>query len=336
MNTPTDVPAIAPPAPGSAPEASEAKTALARRFFRKFGIYAVLIGVVAGATIAYPAFLTWDNIELLLTQNAPLGIVAVGMTLVIITGGFDLSVGSVYASAGTIAAVVSTNGSVAVGAIAGIAAGVVAGAVNGFVVARLNVNPFIATLGTSTIFSGVVLMASRNQPFTVNKAEFAYLGQSSLAGIPLPLVIVVLIFVSGWIVLNRSILGRKLLSVGGNREASRLAGIRTAGVIGGAYVISGTLAAFAGVISASQLGVGQGTSGATLALQAIAIVVIGGTSLLGGEGSVVRTAVGLLIIASLDNLFFSLAFDANWQSITQGAIVIAAVGLDQLARRSGR
>ena len=180
------------------------------------------------------------------------------------------------------------------------------------------------------------LLASHNQPYTVNAVAFADLGQSSVAGIPLPLVFVVITFVTGWIVLNRSVLGRKLLSVGGNREASRLAGIRTAGVVGGAYVISGTLAAFAGVISASQLGVGQGTAGTTLALQSIAIVVIGGTSLLGGEGSIVRTAVGLLIIASLDNLFFSLALDSNWQSITQGAIVIAAVGLDQLARRSNR
>ena len=170
----------------------------------------------------------------------------------------------------------------------------------------------------------------------MNAVAFADLGQSSVAGIPLPLVFVVITVVTGWIVLNRSVLGRKLLSVGGNREASRLAGIRTAGVVGGAYVISGTLAAFAGVISASQLGVGQGTAGTTLALQSIAIVVIGGTSLLGGEGSIVRTAVGLLIIASLDNLFFSLALDSNWQSITQGAIVIAAVGLDQLARRSNR
>jgi ribose/xylose/arabinose/galactoside ABC-type transport system permease subunit len=334
MNTPTHAQAVTPPMRVNAPETGGANTAVVRRLSQKFGIYAVLVGVVIGATITHHGFLTWDNISLLLTQNAPLGIVAVGMTLVIITGGFDLSVGSVFAASGTIAAMISSVGSVVVGTIAGITAGLIAGVINGFVVAKMNVNPFIATLGTSTIFSGVILLASHNEPYSVDKRAFAYLGQSSIAGIPLPLVFVVITFLIGWILLNRSILGRKLLSVGGNREASRLAGIRTGAVVGGAYVISGTLAAFAGVISASQLGVGQGTSGATLALEAIAIVVIGGTSLRGGDGSIVRTAVGLLIIASLDNMFFSLALDSNWQSITQGAIIIAAVGVGQLARRS--
>lgn len=336
MTLPTGGHPIALDAPPAAADGNPTRTVAARRAFQKFGIYAVLVAVVIGATFAYHDFLTWGNVRLVLTQNAPLGIVAVGMTLVIITGGFDLSVGAVYAASGTIAAMIAFHGSVAVGLVAGIAVGAVAGAVNGFIVAKLNVNPFIATLGTSTIFAGAILLASHNQPYTVVKADFANVAQGSVAGLPLPLVYVVVTFAIGWLVLNRSILGRKLLSVGGNREASRLAGIRTAGVVGGTYVISGTLAAFAGVISASQLGVGQGTAGGNLALQAIAIVVIGGTSLLGGEGSVIRTAVGLLIIATLDNLFFSLALDSNWQSITQGAIIIAAVGLDQLARRSAR
>ncbi len=334
MTVQSDIPHTPRQALAADDHAAERRSVL--RTLQKFGIYFVLVGVIIAAAIAYPGFLSWYNVELLLTQNAPLGIVAVGMTLVIITGGFDLSVGSVYAAAGTVAAVVSIHGSVVVGTLAGMAVGLFAGLVNGIVVARLNVNPFIATLGTSTIFSGIVLLASNNQPYTVDKIAFAVLGQSKVAGVPLPLVFVVLTFAAGWVVLNRSIVGRKLLSVGGNREASRLAGIRTAGVVGGAYVISGTLAAFAGVISASQLGVGQGTGGANLALEAIAIVVIGGTSLLGGEGSVIRTAVGLLIIATLDNLYFSLALDSNWQSITQGVIIIAAVGIDQLSRRRGR
>ncbi|RJQ84004.1 ABC transporter permease [Amycolatopsis panacis] len=320
----------------SAPTVETPTGSRSRRMLQAFGIYAVLVGVVAAATIAYHGFLTWDNIKIMLTQNAPLGIVAVGMTLVIIAGGFDLSVGSVYAASGTIAAGLSIHGSVLVGMIAGVAAGVFAGLINGFVVAKLNINPFIATLGSSTVFSGIILLITNSQPYTVDKASFADLGQSTIAGIPLPLLFVVVTFVIGWIVLNRTIVGRQLLSVGGNREASRLAGIRTTVVVGGAYVVSGTLAGFAGVVSASQLGVGQGGLGTNLALEAIAIVVIGGTSLLGGEGSVVRTAVGLLIIASLNNLFFSLAFDSNWQSIAQGLIIIVAVGFDQLMRKRSR
>ncbi|RYH66430.1 MAG: ABC transporter permease [Alcaligenaceae bacterium] len=308
----------------------------AGRLVHDFGIYGVLLGVVIAATIAYPGFLSWDSINLLITQNAPLGIVAVGMTLVIIAGGFDLSVGAVYAAAGTIAAGISIHQSVLIGMVSGMAFGVLAGLVNGFIVAKLNINPLIATLGTAAVFSGFVLLVTNSQPYTVDKASFAYLGQSTLAGIPLPLLFVIATFAIGWIVLNRTILGRQLLSVGGNREASRLAGIRTTVVVGGAYVVSGSLAAFAGVISASQLGVGQGDAGTSLALAAIAIVVIGGTSLVGGEGSVIRTAVGLLIIASLNNLFFSLALDSNWQAITQGVVIIAAVGFDQMTKKRSR
>lgn len=306
------------------------------RLLHDFGIYGVLLGVLVAATIAYPGFLGWDSLRVLITQNAPLGIVAVGMTLVIIAGGFDLSVGAIYATAGTVAAGVSIHASVPLGLAAGVTSGVAAGLINGFIVAKLNINPLIATLGTGAVFSGVVLLVTNSQPYSVTDPSFAYLGQSTIAGVPLPMIFVVMTFAAGWVVLNRTIVGRQLLSVGGNREASRLAGIRTTVVVGGAYVASGTLAAFAGVISASQLGVGQGDTGTSLALSAIAIVVIGGTSLLGGEGSVIRTAVGLLIIASLNNLFFSLALNSNWQAITQGVFIIAAVGLDQLTRNRTR
>lgn len=300
---------------------------------QSFGIYAVLVVIVIVAQIVYSGFLSWDNIKLLLSQNAPLGIIAVGMTLVIIGGGFDLSVGAIFAVSGTAAAMISTHHGVLEGFAIGMAAGVACGLINAIVITRFRVNPFVATLGSSSLFSGVILLISNSNPFYVEKNSFVWLGQTKVFGMQLPMLLLIAVFVIGWLVLNRSIYGRRVLAVGGDSEASRLAGIRTDVVQGGTYVLSGLLAAFAGAISASQLGDGQGTAGGTLALESIAVVVIGGTSLAGGEGSISRTAVGLLILATLDNIFFSLAVDSNWQLISQGIIVIGAVALDQLFRR---
>jgi ribose transport system permease protein len=300
---------------------------------QSFGIYAVLVVIVIVAQIVYSGFLSWDNIKLLLSQNAPLGIVAVGMTLVIIGGGFDLSVGAIFAVSGTAAAMISTHHGVLEGFAVGMAAGILCGLINAIVITRFRVNPFVATLGSSSLFSGVILLISNSNPFYVEKSSFTWLGQTKVFGMQLPMLLLIAAFAIGWLVLNRSIYGRRVLAVGGNSEASRLAGIRTDVVQGGTYVLSGLLAAFAGAISASQLGDGQGTAGGTLALESIAVVVIGGTSLAGGEGSISRTAVGLLILATLDNIFFSLAIDSNWQLISQGIIVIGAVALDQLFRR---
>jgi ribose transport system permease protein len=300
---------------------------------RRFGIFAVLAVVVIGAQVAYSGFLEWDNIKLVLAQNAPLGIVAIAMTLVIISGGFDLSVGAVFATAGTLAAIISQHHGVWLGISVGLLAGLAAGAFNAFVITRLRVNPFVATLGSASLFSGVILLISHSNPYPIRKSSFLWFGQGKIFDTGVPVFFLIALTVVGWVLLHRSSYGRRLLAVGGSAEASRLAGIRADLVQASAYVITGLLAAFAGIISAAQLGVGQGTAGGSLPLESIAVVVVGGTSLLGGEGSILRTIAGLLILASLDNIFFSLAVDNNWQLITQGAIVIAAVAFDQYFRR---
>jgi ribose transport system permease protein len=322
-----------PPAGNSAVEADTRRRIDFAEIAQNYGIYAVLVVMVIVATIVYSGFLSLGNIKLLLSQNAPLGIVAVGMTLVIICGGFDLSVGAIFAVSGTTAAMISVHHGVVEGFVVAMLAGAACGLINAIVITRFKVNPFIATLGSSSLFSGVILLISDSNQFYIEKGSFTWLGQTKVFDVQLPIILLIVVFAVGWLVLNRSIFGRRLFAVGGNREASRLAGIRTDLVQGGTYVISGALAAIAGLIAASQLGVGQGTVGSTLPLQSIAVVVIGGTSLLGGEGSVIRTAVGLLILATLDNIFFSLAISSNWQLISQGVIVIGAVGLDQMLRR---
>jgi ribose/xylose/arabinose/galactoside ABC-type transport system permease subunit len=303
---------------------------------RDYGIYGVLVAIVIAATVIYPGFLTWNNVSAVLSQNASLGIVAVGMTFVIICGGFDLSVGSVYAMSGTFAAMFAVQGHLVLGFVAGLATGAGCGFVNAYVVTRMRVNPFIATLGTSTIFTGIVLIVSHSNPITVNDPAFKMLGQGYVGVVPVSVIILVLAIALTGVLLKMGIWGRKVLSVGGNAEASRLAGLRVNLIQGGTYVVCGLLAALGGLMSASQLGVGQGTAGASTALQAIAVVVVGGTSLLGGEGSIVRTLVGLLILATLNNIFFSLAVSTEWQGISQGLIIIAAVALDQLLRRRAR
>lgn len=302
-----------------------------------YAMIAVLVALVIGATAIYSGFLAPSNLLLILSQTAPLGLVAVGMTFVIIAGGFDLSVGAVYAVAGTVAAALALSGfPPIVGFAAGVGLGVLLGAINGVLVARFNINPFIATLGTSSVYSGAILLASNSQPFAVSDDAFRFLGSARVAGIPISVIVLVVIFLAAAVVLHLTPLGRRLFAVGGNSEASRLSGIRVRTIRGSTYVMSGFLAALAGVMAASRIGVGQGDVGANVALDAIAVVVIGGTSLTGGEGKVWRTAVGLLILAVLNNIFFSLAVDSNWQLVTKGTIVVLAVAVDQVIRHRSR
>lgn len=303
---------------------------------REYGIYAILVVILIAATIVYHGFFTWQNISALLAQNAALGVVAVGETFVIVAGGFDLSVGAVYAMAGTFSAMIAVHGSTWLGYLVGILCGLAAGAINAYVVTGLKVNPFVATLGSSTVFTGLVLIISNSNPITVDDPSYGILGQRSVGQVPLDVIVFIVVVALAALTLRKGTFGRKIFAVGGNVEASRLAGIRTAWVQGGAYVIGGALAALAGLINASQLQVGQGTSGVNIPLDAIAVVVVGGTSLLGGEGSVLRTVVGLLILSTLDNIFFSLSVSSNWQQISQGLILIAAVAVDQVLRRARR
>lgn len=298
----------------------------------KQGIYVILVALVIFATVTYSGFLSPDNVFLILQQNAPLGIAAIGMTIVLIGGGFDLSVGSTFALAGVLSAQIAQHGHVGLGIAVGIAAGVVCGVLNGTIVTVLGVNPFIATLGSMTLISGATLLYTNSQTYTVTKPSFMILGSGQIGIIPVAVVVLVVLFALAQLLLTKTIYGRVIFATGGNREASRLSGLRTKTVEGSTYVVAGVLAGFAGVMSASQLGTGQATSGSTLALNAIAVVVIGGTSLSGGEGSILRTGVGLAILAVLQNIYFTLAVNTYWQLITQGAIVIAAVAFDRYLR----
>lgn len=307
-------------------------------FATKYAMLGVLVVLIIVASILYPGFVNPANIGNILTQNAAVGLIAIGMTFVIISGGFDLSVGATYALGATLfAGLTIQTGSVVVAGIGALLAGVIVGLVNGTIISRLGVNPFVATLGTSSVISGIAYIYSNSSPFIVNGVPaFQDLALTTIAGVQLPIWILVIGFVVAAVVLAKSTFGRNIYAVGGNYEAAWLTGLRVKGLNASVYVLTGGLAALAGMMDASRLGVGQADVGANIALDAIAIVVVGGTSLLGGEGALWRSAVGLLILSTLTNVFYSLNVSQHWQLIAKGAIVVAAVAVDAVIRSKKR
>ena len=326
----TQPPSEVQPPPGNATSTGDRVGA----FLAKYSMLGVLVALLAIATILYPRFFSAGNIGNLLSQNAAVGIIAVGMTLVIITGGFDLSVGAVYALGSVIyAGVTVQTGSTFLAGIAALIAGLLVGILNGSLVSIVKINPFVATLGTASIVSGIAYIYSNSSPFIVNDVpEFQDLALTTILGVKLPIWIMITVFVVGTVLLAKTTYGRNIVAVGGNYEAAWLSGIKVKGISASAYVITGALAALAGMMDSSRLGVGQADVGASIALDAIAIVVVGGTSLRGGEGGVWRSAIGLLILATLTNVFYSLNVTQNWQLIAKGTIVVAAVAVDAIVR----
>jgi len=304
----------------------------------RYSMLGVLVLLVIVATILYPGFLDPANVGNILTQNSAVGLIAIGMTFVIISGGFDLSVGATYALGAVLfAGLTLKTGSILVAGLGALAAGVVVGVVNGLIISRLGINPFVATLGTSSVVSGIAYIYSNSSPFIVNDVpQFQDLALSRIAGIRLPIWILLIAFVVAAVLLARTTYGRNIHAVGGNYEAAWLSGLRVKGLNASVYMLTGALAALAGMMDASRLGVGQADVGGSMALDAIAIVVVGGTSLLGGEGAIWRSAVGLLILATLTNVFYSLNVSQHWQLIAKGCIVVAAVAVDAVIRQRKR
>ena len=293
----------------------------------------VLIALVILCRILYPGFLARDNIFNILSQNAQVGLIALGMTFVMVAGGFDLSVGAIYAAGATVYAMEAKEMALPLAALVALAVGLVCGTLNGVIVTRLKVNPFIATLGTTSIFGGAAYLYSHSAPVLVDRPDFNVLGAGRWFGMPISLVLLIIAYIIGAVVLSKTVYGRSLYAVGGNPEAARLAGLRVDLLKTSTYALVGVLAAFGGMIIASRLSIGQADIAGTMSLDAIAIVIIGGTSLFGGSGAVWRTAVGLLLLAVLTNIFDALALDSNFQSLIKGVIVIGAVALDAFSRR---
>jgi ribose transport system permease protein len=295
----------------------------------------VLLLVMAYFSYRSIRFATLDNATTILVSAAPFALVALGQTFVILTGGIDLSIGSVIAvSAMTSASVIVNNpGSLWLAVIAGIAVGLVLGLINGLVVSRLNVAPFVATLGTLTAGSGIAYVIGHGAPINGLPQSYGKIANTAVFGIRIPVLIMIVGFVAAYLILKKTSFGLRIYAVGGNRTAAELAGVRTRRILTSVYVISGGLAGLSGVVLSSRVISGPPNLGAGYELDAIAAVVIGGASLLGGRGTVWGTLLGLLLIQTLNNGLDILIVPAYWQSVISGVLIVAAVAVDVWANK---
>jgi ribose transport system permease protein len=261
---------------------------------------------------------------------------AVAMTFVILTGGFDLSIANGFSLCAITAAAVGRTHDPAVAFLAALAVGLAVGLVNGVLVAGGGINPFIATIGVGFILGGIALVATHNAAYIVSDPGFATLGSGRWHGFPYSGMLLIACLLAGGVVLARTVYGQSVYAVGGNAEASRLSGIRVRTTIASTYVLSGLSMGLAGIIVASQLSSAQANINPDIVFDVITIVVLGGTSLAGGVGSMWRTAAGLGIIATISNAFSLADVDPAYQDIVKGAIIIGALGLVSAKGRRGR
>ena len=305
-------------------------------FVSQLAAAGALIVVFVFLSFASPDFLTADNLFNIGSQTAVVAVIAVGMTLVIITAGIDLSVGSVAALAGVMGALLMSSYGLSMpfAVLGGTLVGAACGLTNGLLVSVAGLNPFIATLGMLSVARGVVYIATDAQSVFGLPDSFRLLGQGVVAGgIPIPVVIIITVAIVGYVVLSRTRLGRYAYAMGSNLEAARLSGIPIRRYLTSVYVISGALAGFGGMIAASRVASGQPNYGIGLELDVIAAAVIGGASLFGGQGTVVGTLIGAFLIALIRNGAVLLNVNTFYQQIIIGVIIWAAVFWDQYRRR---
>lgn len=293
-----------------------------------------LILLFAGLSIASPHFLTSTNLSSVIRQTAVINIMALGMTMIIIAGGIDLSVGAILAISGLLGCMVMEHGlPILAGVAAGILVGMVCGLMNGLLTTKLNINPFIVTLGTMGIIRGSALLISNGLPVHQLPKSFSYLGEGVLLGVPFVLWVLLLCGVVVHFLLEHTRMGRYSFAIGSNPEAAFYTGIPVAFHTTAVYAIGGMLTGLAGMIESSRLMTGQPTAGQGYELQAIAAVVIGGGSLRGGEGSVVGTLIGAFIMGLLANGSDLLGISPYLQQAIIGAVIILAVFLDEVRKR---
>lgn len=292
-----------------------------------------LIALFIILSIASPNFLTATNLSSVVRQTAVINIVALGMTMIIISGGIDLSVGSILALAGLLGAMTMAKHGIAMGLATGLLIGTLCGFANGVMLTSLRISPFIVTLGTMGIYRGLALIISKGLPVNDIPASFSYLGEGTLLRVPFVLWILLACAVVIHVMLEHTRLGRYAFSIGSNPDAAYYAGVPVRFHTTAVYAIAGLLTGLSGMIEASRLMTGQPTSGQGYELTAIAAVVIGGGSLRGGEGSVLGTLVGAFIMGLLANGSDLLGTNPYWQQVIIGAVIILAVAFDELRKR---
>ena len=323
-----------------------------RDFLDRFSTLAALLILALILTIATKGnFIKLHNISNVLLQASVNAVIAAGMTVVIITAGIDLSVGSIVALAGVVMASFLKYGipiikgghlahiplspglSLVIGLVVALIVGALLGLINGFMITKMNLPPFIATLAMMSIARGMALVYTSGRPISGFHENFRFIANGSVFCIPMPVIIVAIVYLVFYIFLNHTKAGRYIYAIGGNEEAAYLSGINVNKYKLLAYVISGLTAAIGAIILTSRINSGQPTAGIMYELDAIAATVIGGTSLVGGEGSVIGTLIGALIISVLRNGLNLLNVSSYWQQVIIGLVIALAVFLDKFRRR---
>jgi inositol transport system permease protein len=326
-----------------------------RAFIRKYAIVLIFIAMFVGMTFLTDAFLQPRNLVNVVRQIAVVGLIAIGVTMVIITTGIDLSSGSVLALAAVVAASLAQQPNwhdakypglaipIIVPIVAALAIGLLCGAINGSLIAKFRIPPFIATLGMMTVARGFALIYS-NRPVSGLRDDYNFIGQGEIfkvvpipgqspLGLPIPVIILAVVAIGAHLMLNNTRFGRHIYAIGGNEQAALISGLNIGWIKIGVYTIAGLLSGLAGLVLSARIGSGQPGLAVGIELDAIASAVIGGTSLSGGIGTIWGTIIGALIIGVLNNGLDLLNVSAYWQTIVKGSIIVAAVIIDERKNR---
>ncbi len=299
--------------------------------FREIGVLLPLIAFAAFFTIRNPNFLSGSNIVNILRNTSYTLISAVGMTFLLITGFFDLSVGAMVAFSGVMTGLLMQAGvPIWLSITIGLVASILVGCLNAFFVIKLNIPAFIATIGSQYILKGIVLVVQAGAPVYPLPDRFNAIGACELWGIPLVAIIAFVLAVVGHVILKYTVFGRKMFAVGGNKETARLSGVRCDRIMCATWIIVAVLSGLTGILTAARLASAQPTAGASFELTVIAGCVIGGTSLFGGAGTILGTALGAIFMNMMTNGMTIIQLSPYWQQLALGIIIIVSVAFDQL------
>ena len=303
------------------------------RTLRQYGIIFAFVAVFAILSTMTDAFATKRNMLNVLDQASQIGLASLGATVTIIGGGFDLSLGSVYAASGSTAAIVARAGYPEIGLVTGMLLGLLLGYINGLIITKFQINSFVATLASGLIIRGIAYVLTDGLLIQIKDERFSVLGRGYFLDAKIPMYLFFGFAVLVWFLLSRTTFGRYVYAIGGNEEAARLSGVRTDLVRTLTFAISGLSAGIAGVIGASRISTGQANVGDAITLSAIAAVVIGGTSIVGGEGAVWRTLFGVMLLQLISNGMNINNVPPFYQLIVQGTVILFAVALDAIRQR---
>lgn len=304
-----------------------------RKFLQSYGLFVTFVGLFIVLSIASPNFRNVQNLTNLLQQNAVNGIIACGMTLMMISGGFDLSVGANAALSSMVAAALFLRFNIPIGMLGGLLASAFIGLINGLLIAKVGINAFVATLGTQIITRGLIYVSTNAKPIYGLPFSYMVVGLGKIGPLPVATTIFALIAIFAHILLKHTPFGQHVLAVGGNEEAARLSGINVSKIKISVFALGGALAGLGGLILLGQTVTGQPQAATGYELNAIASVVVGGTSLTGGQGTITGTVVGVLLMGMIANALNLFNVSPYWQPAVTGFIIIMAVALDVRSKK---